>query len=1354
MRWTVAQLTIIFLLSLNLVAFSLQPDFVWKFDEGSGTSAIEEQQNHNGTINGTPQWIDVTGGKALQFDGTDDHVSIANHDLINTGGPWSSRTILVIFKVDDAQTTTKQLIYEEGGKTRGLNMYVQGGKLYAGGWNKKGSESNWFPGNDDWISIPIDSGEWYQATLILRNATDTVTAGKLELWLDGVLEGQTSAARLYAHASNIGIGRVRNWTVFHDGNSNSTYYFQGAIDEVRLYNDVLYAIRVEPTSLTFAKTVGVASTFSIDPPPTPNLDSEHSTGEVIIKTVANALIGSPQQSGGTVVTASSSLNQLFQQLSVSQMTSVFATQSGPLAYFYRLKVDSNLSLSSVIDNLTAHELIELAQPNYVYRQQVVPDDTNYANQWGLAKISAAAGWDYERGDSNNTVVAIVDSGIDYTHPDLADNIWQNTGETSGNSIDDDGNGYIDDVYGWDFHTTPNDNQPDGGDHGTHVAGIVGAVTNNGVGVAGVMWNCQLMAIRVLGDQGAPDAGGYTSNIALGITYAANNGADVINMSLGADTDDAVLKAAIDDAYGQGVVLVAAAGNDNATTESYPAAYSNVISVGATDSGDDRASFSNYGDWIDIVAPGVTILNTQNGGGYVNKNGTSMATPFVSGLAGLILAKNPLLTPAQVTSTIRQSADQVEWMAGDFVGRINVESALKYQGNILIYNDSTVVATISNIALDSGDTWLSPSVTTSSIPAGGSVSVGLSLVLDGMGVGTYTDELTISSSDSLPAASAVDVSLQLQNSAPTITSLTASVNPLAENQISNLTLVANDSDDHTLSFDWSVDQGQLNPTTGQSVTYTPPDVDQNTTVTVSVTASDGYGGTDTETLDISVQTVDVTTSPTLAVGFNLLALSVEANTAYSAYGLLDEISNASSVMQWQADSQNWGQAFRVAGNNLGQNFSIQLNRGYLIQIENPTSWSFVGDPITTAPTLQLKAGLNLIGLPYPTNLTASGALSDITNGQTLTRWDATTQSWQSVFKISSTVLGVDFTLNTSHGYFIQVSQDSSWTPAVSVAPSTAWPAQTSKLSRNPAPALGAVKQIRNLTVANLTATSATVAFHTDGVGRSRLRWRLKTVNPWQTEDGNQLTHIGHSHHLQLSGLEPEQTYLVQAEVADRDEQIKYSQVMTVTTTVVSPGQPKVVYGQVIDPNGQPKADELVVLTATEAQPLLAKTDTSGYWQLNLGNMKTLTGDPYTVADEVYLSLLGEDIMHRQAIEDLSIQQLTTIHYQQDTEGQLTSQMRPDRTRMGQNYPNPFNPETWIPFELAEAARVVLTIYDVRGHPVRRIDLGLLEAGRYATTETAIRWDGQSDCGEAATSGAYFYRLQAGDYSETRKMMILK
>jgi hypothetical protein len=257
-----------------------------------------------------------------------------------------------------------------------------------------------------------------------------------------------------------------------------------------------------------------------------------------------------------------------------------------------------------------------------------------------------------------------------------------------------------------------------------------------------------------------------------------------------------------------------------------------------------------------------------------------------------------------------------------------------------------------------------------------------------------------------------------------------------------------------------------------------------------------------------------------------------------------------------------------------------------------------------------------------------------------------------------------------------------------------------------------------------------------------------------EDGNQLPHIGHNHHLQLSGLEPEQTYLVQAEVADRDGKIKHSQVMMVTTTAVSTGQPKVVYGQVIDLNGHPKADELVVLTATEAQPLLAQTDSKGYWQLNLGNMKTLTGDPYTVEAEVHLSVLGEGITHRQMVEDLPIQQLTTIRYHQDVTGQVTTALGPHQSDVGQNYPNPFNPETWIPYQLHQEGQVQLEIYASDGRMIRQIDLGMQPVGYHTTRDRAIYWDGRNQRGEWVTSGVYFYRLSTGSIDKVRKMLVLK
>ena len=1347
---------IIFIFSLALsirVDGAIDPVFVWKFNQSSGTVAIESKTGHDGIILGSPQWVerpvdDDVGNKALRFDGINDYVSVPNHNLINTGGPWSSKTIVIIFKADDTSIANKQILYEQGGNIRGLNIYIENGRLYAGGWNQNPSESNW---SGEWASTPIESDVWYEVALVLRKTTDIVSSDKLELWLDGELRATAAGGKLYSHSGNIGIGNINQWTEFPDGESNDNKFFQGQIDEIRLYNDVLFAIRVEPTSLTFTETVGFANTSSISTNLPPNLDSDYSPNEVIIKIVNNSLISNPEQSNGTNFTNSPSLNQLCEELSVSRVTSVFGTRLGSLGSFYRLEFDLNQPLSDVIETLVQHELIELAQPNYIYRQKLIPNDINYSSQWGLAQVNATDGWDYETGSSNNIVVAIIDSGIDYNHADLTTNIWKNLGEIPENEIDDDGNGYIDDVYGWDFHSIPEDNQPNEGEHGTHVAGIVGAISNNNQGIAGVMWSCQLMAVRVLGDQGSSDEGGYTSNIAKGITYAVHNGANIINMSLGADSNDFTLKQAIDYAYSQGIVLVAAAGNDNTTIESYPAAYDNVISVGATDTNNSRANFSNYGSWVDIVAPGVDILSTVNGSdGYGNKSGTSMSTPFVSGLAGLILAKNPLLSPNQVTNTIRQSADQIEWMTGEFIGRINVESALKYQGNIIILNDSNEGLNISSISLDSGNDWLAPSISSTSIPAGGSVSVGLSLILGGMDTGTYSDQLIIQSNNGLPSASFIDVSLQLQNSAPVITSLTAETNPLPENQTTNLSIVAHDSDNHTLSFDWSASQGQLSSTTGQSVTYTPPDVDQNIAVTITATATDGHGGIATETLILNIQTVDINITPDLFVGFNLLAFPIDSNINHTAHTLLNEITNASSIMEWKADTQSWSQSFKAGNNNLGEDFNIQPNQGYLIEIEEPTDWSFTGDPIVTPATLQLKAGLNLISIPYPTSLTASGVLSTIPNGQVLTSWESSTQSWRSVFKTDGTVQGNDFPLHGDRGYFIGVPQDVSWTPTALSAPAVDRYTQT---ALNQILLSGNINKIQDLTVGNLTASSATLVFRTDAAGKSQLKWRSIDDKVWHTKTVDQVSRR-QNHYLNLSDLRPNHTYLIQAEVFGQNEQIKRSEVINFTTTSINTGRPKVIFGQVLYLNGQPKVDELIILTAKKAQLMISKTDKNGYWNLNLGNMKTLTGQAFTDLNEVYFSLLGSNKIYRQVVKDLIIQQSSTMYSNRYEANQVMTQVQPNKTKVDQNYPNPFNPETWIPFQLHTPSTVYIEIYNSIGNIVRRLELGHLPSGLYHNKKRSGYWDGLDQTGKPVASGIYFYILKANGYQESRKMVVLK
>jgi subtilisin family serine protease len=277
------------------------------------------------------------------------------------------------------------------------------------------------------------------------------------------------------------------------------------------------------------------------------------------------------------------------------------------------------------------------------------------NNWGNDLVNAPESW--ARGyTGQGVVVAVVDTGVDYNHVDLNDNIWVNTREIAGNGIDDDGNGYIDDVRGWDF--VDRDNTPlDGGSHGTHVAGTI-AAENNGLGVTGVAYNARIMAVRVLG----PNGGTY-QDVASGIRYAANNGANVINLSLGGGYS-ADIESAIQYASSRGSIVVMAAGNDGLSQPGNPARIATQygLSVGAVDINRNIASFSNRAGSDSalqhIVAPGVNVYSTTPGNTYRFLNGTSMATPHVAGVIALMLSANRSLTPTQVRSIVTSSASRL------------------------------------------------------------------------------------------------------------------------------------------------------------------------------------------------------------------------------------------------------------------------------------------------------------------------------------------------------------------------------------------------------------------------------------------------------------------------------------------------------------------------------------------------------------------------------------------------------------------------------------------------------------------------------------------------------------------------
>lgn len=275
------------------------------------------------------------------------------------------------------------------------------------------------------------------------------------------------------------------------------------------------------------------------------------------------------------------------------------------------------------------------------------------NNWGADLVKAPEAW--AKGyTGQGVVVAVLDTGVDYNHEDLKDNIWTNSKEITGNGIDDDGDGFIDDVHGWNFVDNNNDVLDKYG-HGTHVSGTI-AGENNDIGVTGIAYNAKIMPVKVLGDDGS---GSYTS-ISNGIYYAVDHGANVINLSLSGGSPDSTLEKALEYASSKGVIVVMAASNDSGFQPAYPARYADKwgIAVGAVNKNNNMADFSNkagINSLTYVTAPGVDVYSTIPGNKYASYNGTSMATPHVAGVVALMLSANHSLTDAQVRQIVAETA---------------------------------------------------------------------------------------------------------------------------------------------------------------------------------------------------------------------------------------------------------------------------------------------------------------------------------------------------------------------------------------------------------------------------------------------------------------------------------------------------------------------------------------------------------------------------------------------------------------------------------------------------------------------------------------------------------------------------
>ena len=446
-------------------------------------------------------------------------------------------------------------------------------------------------------------------------------------------------------------------------------------------------------------------------------DIQYEPGVVLVKFEEKADVPLDKQ-GRLGKTALTGVQQVFSKYNIEQGERLFpqakkgerlgkvrtfsgdAHEAGSLYNIFKMRFDTKHDAKVVAEELAKQQGVVYAEPDYYFYalegaadgpiasnpsplasgkggksagiMSTVPNDPLYGNQWYLPAVKAPEAWDITTGDTTQ-IIAIIDTGVDWDHPDLDDNIWRNWDEVAGNGTDDDGNGKVDDIRGWDF--VNNDNNPnDDNSHGTHVAGIAAAEGNNGVGVCGVAWNAKIMPVKMLQSSGY----GSSSNLALGINYAANNGATVINMSLGSYGESITVKTALENAYST-AVLVAAAGNDGYKLDppfppwppyfpSYPACYSFVIGVEATNQSGTRASFSNldpsgpsvagnnYGHNYEIKAPGVSMHSTFPNGNYSNLNGTSMASPVVAGAVALMKEYNPTQSTEQIFARLIQGAN--------------------------------------------------------------------------------------------------------------------------------------------------------------------------------------------------------------------------------------------------------------------------------------------------------------------------------------------------------------------------------------------------------------------------------------------------------------------------------------------------------------------------------------------------------------------------------------------------------------------------------------------------------------------------------------------------------------------------
>lgn len=529
-----------------------------------------------------------------------------------------------------------------------------------------------------------------------------------------------------------------------------------------------------------------------------------------------------------------------------EMVGTLTAQNPPIRSFV-VKLAPNLTMQDAGEFLRSLPGVRYVEPNYLAFAFATPNDPYFSQQYGPQRIQANLAWDIWQ-PQRTVYIAIIDTGIDSNHPDLTNKMRRHS------------NGM---VYGWNTLNNTTNALDDNG-HGTHCAGIAAAEINNGVGIAGVAaWNpnvansrayVQLMPVKVLSASGS---GSYDS-VARGITWAADNGAHILSLSLGGAGGSQQLQDAVNYAWNRGCLVVVAAGNGGSSSPQYPAYYTNSIAVAATDSSNHLASFSQYGSWVDIAAPGVNILATYPNNQYRSLSGTSMACPHVAGAAAVLWSHNPSLTNAQLRSALETNVDPYQPYDGRTIapnaGRLNVYRALQAVGGGGPTQPSLSSLSLNPTSVVGGNSSTGTVTLTAPAPSGGFV-VNLS--------SSNTNVATVPSTVTVPAGATsanFTVSTQAVSSATSVT-ITASVGGVSR----TATLTVNPAPSVTL----------------QSLTISPTSVWGGSTATGTVTLSGPApaGGVVVQ-LRSSSSRASVPSSVTIPAGATSARFTIQTRSAFS------------------------------------------------------------------------------------------------------------------------------------------------------------------------------------------------------------------------------------------------------------------------------------------------------------------------------------------------------------------------------------------------------------------------------------------------------------------------------------------